>query len=622
MPSIGQIIPEYLNPHVMTVINDNTIIEDEVSVGETPVRALQVFTSPKGRDNVIIPFESVSEYLKEYGNPNINLYGQPGYMPYAYLGSNNARVYCMRVMPDDAAFSNVVIVAKVKVDDTVPASPKLIIKHQAQFFNDVNTQDDFIPSLEALVDEDPDVDGYATYPLLLIHSAGRGVYGDNLRIRISSHTQADKDNQYKNHRVEIFTTENGFEKLELFEGAFFMDAVRGLVKESYYIEDILNDNSSKVKAMVYYSSFEKIFDMYKADVDPDTTYTLETFDVITGVNKLTTIPEPKIQIDYISGDAVSLARVEGVTLSGGSDGVIAPTNPDGAARVAAMDALYISAFAGNIDKAILSKRRVPCEIIMDANYSDLVKKSLITLFLKRYDAFGFIDGGILSDTTAAIDWAEYMKDFGDRVFSKECQHFKMRDPFSGKIISLTTTYFLATKLPTHFQDIGNQVAFVGKDLAQLSGIVRNSLQPVIDADDLDIKEQLYLRRVNYFHTIAEGVYVRATQTTSQFSSSDTLWSDLSEENNMHVLLQMKRMVETYVSETHYKFADAEDRARFTSNVKDMFAPFIGSKVFELNVKFAMNTWESERSILHCYLDVKFRKMAKRGIIEIDINKNV
>ena len=115
--------------------------------------------------------------------------------------------------------------------------------------------------------------------------------------------------------------------------------------------------------------------------------------------------------------------------------------------------------------------------------------------------------------------------------------------------------------------------------------------------------------------IAEDNYVRGAQGTSQ-----AVWSDLSEQNNVAVLLEMKRMLEEFVSANLYNFAEAEDRIRFTEDATRMFADFRGNKVNSYEVYFDMNAFEEQRSILHCYLAVVFRIMSKRGIIEIDINK--
>ena len=85
---------------------------------------------------------------------------------------------------------------------------------------------------------------------------------------------------------------------------------------------------------------------------------------------------------------------------------------------------------------------------------------------------------------------------------------------------------------------------------------------------------------------------------------------------------MKRELETFVSKKLYNFAEPEDRKRFTEDADELLRPYNVTKVRSFEVHFDMNAFEEERSILHCYLAVVFKTMAKRGIIEIDINKRV
>jgi len=616
MPRTGQIIPGYLHPHVETYINDNTEFMEAVSAPAEGLRFINVFTSGKGRDGVILPFDTTTGYTEEYGNPNYKLYGQPGYMPYAALSSGQAKCWCMRVMPDDAAYSNVVVLAQVKVDSTDAANKKLNIKHKALFHNGLLSKDEFAALTDLMTEEDPDVDGYVTFPLFGVYSLGRGVYGDVFRIRMGAAPQEDKDNAYKNYILEVLTSEGGIKRKELFSGTLFADAVEA--NKTLFLEDLVNDvdsGSTKLGMYVNQEALGKIFEMYKT-VDPTTTITIETFDPITGKNKLG-VANPKIVFKNTETGAVSLDRVEGVPLSGGTDGSFAVGTATPEARETAINAAYVKAFNGEFDRAILSKRRTPAELILDANYEDTVKRALIGLLLKRYDAYGFIDGGILNTTTDAIAWAENMSGLGDRAFSKDCQHYMIRDPFSGKNIPMTTTYYYALQLPVHFRVSGNHIPFVGERVASLTGMVKNSLKPMIDADDVEVKEKLYELKVNYFECVSEGTYVRGTQGTSQL-----IWSDLSEENNMHVLLEMKRKLETLVGSLTYNFADPEDRQRFTETADRMFSDYKGTKVRTASVYFDMNPWETERSILHCYLAVTYRTLSKRGIIEIDINKRV
>ena len=133
----------------------------------------------------------------------------------------------------------------------------------------------------------------------------------------------------------------------------------------------------------------------------------------------------------------------------------------------------------------------------------------------------------------------------------------------------------------------------------------------------NVKEEFYKLRLNYYQAVAENKFIRGTQSTSQ-----NIWSDLTEENNMIVLLEMKRKLEDMVAKLTYNLAEPEDRKRFEEDAQRMFATYPGNKIREFAVEFKMSAWEEERSILHCYLSVVFRTMVKRGIIEIDINKRV
>jgi len=613
LPAIGQIIPKYTHPHTETFINDNTVFEEIVSEPESGIRFINVFASAKGRDGVVLKKKTYTDYIEEYGKPNYKLFGQPGYMPYASLRTFQAECNCMRIMPEDAAYANVVILAKVKVDTSVVNSPKLLIRHQAVSLVGLTDAAELSVKVELLKDTDPDEDDWLTYPLFGVYVLGRGIYGNTLRIRMSASPQADIDNGYKNYRFEILDSDGGLVRKELFTGSLFTDALVG--SNTLFIEELINDSetgSNKIGFYVSDNSLSEILDMYNTSVAPDANLTLQTFDIITA-RSMTATTLSDIVISKTVDD-VSLDDVSGILLSGGTDGSFS-IDADAGTRETAIDDAYIKAFTEN--KVLLSKRRTPADLILDANYSDDVKRALISFITKRYDAYGFIDGGILETPTDAISWAESMASLSDRVFSKECNHYYIKDPFSGKSIPMTITYFYASQLPLHFKTNGNNIPFQGEKYAKLTGFVKNSLKPVIDADDDDIKEEIYNLKVNYFECIAENTFIRGVQGTSQ-----NVWSDLSEEHNMHVLLELKRKVEALVASKSYNFAEKEDRVEFTEIAERIFSPYRGKKVREIEIYFDMNPFEEERSILHCYMAVIYKTIAKRGIIEIDINKRV
>ena len=533
-------------------------------------------------------------------------------MPYGALSTLMAECYCLRLMPNNAAYANVVILAKIKVDTTILTTPKLIVRHQAVVLNQFIAKNEFSSLVESLRVIDPDEDGWVTYPLFGMYILGRGIYGNTYRMRVSAAPQADSDNGYKNYIIEILDSEGGLTRKEIFTGSFNTEATYN--NETLSIEDLINSvdkGSNKVGLYVSERSFAEILNIYNASVAVEPV-TIDTFDIITGKD-LSGLSIGNILISNTEVDT-PLDRIDGVVLSGGTDGTFS-TNGLAGVREQAIDNEYINAFTNNL--VIRSKRRTPAELILDANYSNEVKRALINLITTRYDAKGFIDSGILESGTDAIEYAESMSSLGDRIFSKECQHYYIKDPFGGKNIPMTITYFLATHLPIHLKTNGNHIPFVGKTYAKLSGHVYDSLKPNIDADDNGTKEALYNLRVNYFETIGEDNFIRGVQGTSQ-----NVWSDLSEEHNMYVLLELKRIIEDHVASKRYNFAEVEDRNSFTEMADRLISPYRGKKLRTATVYFAMSPFEELRSILHCYLASIFKTINKRGIVEIDINKRV
>lgn len=631
MPRAGQIVPEYLTPHVKTYINDNSLFNDSAAIpSEDGVRLLCVFASAKGEDGVVKAMTSVSDYLEEYGTPNFNLYGQPCYMPYAALSSGNAKCYCMRVMPETATYANVVISAHTKVEENATTGAKEFkVKFVATPVTNVTDKSTMLLQMQNLETLPPDVTstGYNVFPLFAVSAKGRGQYGNALHIRLVSDSLMNSDNDFMNYIFEVLDSSNGTLVVkEHHRGSFDYNAV--VEYTSLFMDDAVNDptnGSSKIDFVTYTEGFTALYDAYAAFITEanGTATPYNSVDLFTGYNKNGSVMTGYV-VDNTAADFAALDSTIGVVLSGGDDSTFAAnytsTMVDGAAtptRQEAIDAAYIKAFNGDYDHDIRSKRCTPCELILDANYSEEVKLKLAEMALDRYDARCVIDAGLLTTTTAAVNWVTKLniKAVDNFIISKECQHYKIRDPFTGRAIPVTATYYLAENLPTHYKTFGNHVPFVGSGYAQLTNHIRNSLKPAIDADNLEVKEALYTNHCNFFECISEDNYVRGVQTTSQ-----SVMSDLSEENNVAVLLEMKRMLEEFVAARLYNFAEAEDRIRFTEDATRMFSDYRGSKVYSYEVYFDMNAFEQQRSILHCYLAVQFRTIAKRGIIEIDINK--
>ena len=127
MPQTTQIVPKFSFPYVETVINDNTLVDNTVDTNnvDPTVKYIFAFMSGKGEDNVFIRKRSVDSFKSTYGDSNYKKYGQPLMMPINVLGRNNTSVWCMRVMPENAAYANTLLALAYRADaeDAYPDEP-------------------------------------------------------------------------------------------------------------------------------------------------------------------------------------------------------------------------------------------------------------------------------------------------------------------------------------------------------------------------------------------------------------------------------------------------------------------------------------------------------------------
>ena len=239
------------------------------------------------------------------------------------------------------------------------------------------------------------------------------------------------------------------------------------------------------------------------------------------------------------------------------------------------------------------------------------------LCIARNDGLVYLDAGIISPLTinnvnSLIKRFESMSN--DNKISRYIQHYYIKEPTSKKRIPVTISYFLAYQYTNHVIDNGTHIPFV-KSYARLSGHIRDSLYPTVDNYEYNFKEILTENRFNYFETIGDNIFQRATQNTAQSKISDLL-----EENNIATLYELKRSIENDITNRLYDFSDADVRSSFKDYEDARFASWKNSKIKDFSIDFRMNEWEADRSILHCYLSVTFRGLMKRAILEIDINK--
>ena len=375
--------------------------------------------------------------------------------------------------------------------------------------------------------------------------------------------------------------------------------------------------------------------------------TLETFDPIHGLalgetsemqqfiyftqkmtDEVDTDADDYDENDYTESDIIDLDDVRGVRLNGGTNGYFddprTVTEYDKEGRPHEVkwtvqqeyDNAYNNAWNGTFDKRILTAKRIFAHAIFDANYNYEVKCTIAALAQNRNDAIFYMDTGIRA-SFGDLELNEMIKqysNFANRLVSKNVHHFYTRDPITKKRIPVTITYFLADAYWKHRMNNGIHIPFV-KTNCQLTGHIKNSLTPTVEDYEIELKECLVENNFNYFETVEDNVYQRATQNTSQ-----TILTDLTEESNVTILYEAKRIIEKDINDSLYDFNEADVRTRFREYEIEKFRDWNSKYVESIDIQFKANRWELERSILHCYVSIVFRGIYKRAIVEIDINR--
>ena len=269
---------------------------------------------------------------------------------------------------------------------------------------------------------------------------------------------------------------------------------------------------------------------------------------------------------------------------------------------------------------IASKNKFPTNLILDANFSPEVKQQIAALTEKRGDCACILDCGInIKTKMSPITYVKNNLDSYVRHRNEQIDAIcgKIRDPYSRKLVTVTNTALLAAGYPNHWAEYGGKhIPLSGNNYGVISGFIKNTIYPVYDEDiDSDIMDELCEERINFARINANQQIIRATQTTRQ-----TISSNLSEANNVFILLDIKRDCEKLCATYDYNFSEAEDIVRFNKDAETVLTSYSDSQVRSIEASFDKNDWEAERGILHLYVAMEHKDLVKTSIIEIDVNR--
>ena len=475
---------------------------------------------------------------------------------------------------------------------------------EATYIATLNTSAKYSSVTSTLVDDVISDAGIGVAPILITTNEDNieDIYDAYVKFVTELHT--DAESQYATLKTELGVTDA---------------MLAGLEKLPADIDKTKLEKLKKLGTLVEESTTESI---------PE----LDSFDLMLGKTVAKNTKIPFLTLDTATTNdladttetVVDFGSATGVPLKNGTNGAFDKprdtVNADGSHTPGTVEDeitdAFVKAFSGNIDRKIKGPNRMRVTAFFDANYPYEVKKAIANIALLRQSSFCYLDCGIVSSLSASSLDSLYTKYsiFDAYNASINLHDFITRESNTNKKYRVTISYFLASNFVNHYSNVGFQIPMVNS-YAQLTGAENESMEPVIEEYDSDVMEYLNDNHINYFVCIDENVFQRGTQNTSQISATD-----LVEENNVLILLNLKRTIEADAREQIYNFADSSIRSSFISYEKAKFAPWVGNIVESFDMSFAVSRYEFENSILHCYVSVVFRGLTKRVIIEIDLNK--
>jgi len=624
-------------PGTEIVLIDNTIYQEEndTTVATPDFNGIQVGFSAFGRDNVLLYYTSKEQFLAENGNPNYKLYGQSAYNACAALATNQCGMYFMRLMPEDATVPNFTVMARVRaavadetsVDDVVgdmeDTGMRLYVDFTKRVIEGCTSERELKTKLAALYDTSGAVDeeGWTELPLFSFWSRGRGAGGNSLRIKFVDALDYDLyyEGQTREYTIQVLRPTTS--------GLAVIDSQTGMIDESamditddhnpsQFIEDRINDveyGSNYINMMFHSDSWDTIVRMYNSVADNNYQTTVDMLDIIFG-RMVSGEPNPYLVLP--NAYTLNVQAVDGIALEGGSDGAFATADAE-----RAKEEMLIKAFAGDVDSAIKSKFASPADFNLDANYSDSVKRQMAALaILRKYDAMTYLDSGLLEQTGEYSNWLVSMRDVYAYNLVKECGMYEWRDnEFTGKLIPLTMTHWLARKLPVHMS-INSLTTPMAKDNCMLVGgtdFVTGTFRPVIDPDNETVKNIFWKFKSNVYESVGRNRFQRAWAITTCQELSDR-----ADEFNEYILHRAVAIAYAIMNSKIYKIGEESDRIAYQKHAEKEIKYQLGNFLRSVTVEFVMTAKDEKQNRMRLKLRLVYKTVIHRGIVEIYLDPRV
>lgn len=641
---------EFLHPSLNTRIVDRSFVT-QTAQGTTKLYA--AILAERGEHNTFLKINTPDEYINEYGEPNVTLYGQAGYNVIEWVRAGGEAVV-IRCLPDNAQYANNALVAYIGHD----ATKKLVYPKSEPVYEfdpgkvplkvtDLTQIDDFLS--DVLVSALPTADSsgaVVAVPLLVMHSKSKGAWYsyrntntdfNNFGWKLEVINNLDRTFSFRTYELN-FTAKNDNGDDILIEGPFIVSLdkfAKDKSRESMYIADVVNKYSKYFKCKINQNNVDMLAAYLRNSVNVSPlnmdiifgqerklgSTTFSTYHtgitVTTGsTSAITTTPAlPATTFGKTIGLNTYSTKESGTQLlSNGSNNTSTSGNPRGLFGVDSITGseLIVAAYNGELNPAILDKLQYPIDVVLDANYDSNTKIAIQNFIEQRGDCVAMLDVNFqatVADTLNArsANAGLQMSDYRIAIFG---QDFIIGDSYNGLDIKVTSPYFLAKKIPAIDNAFGIQYPFVGPRRGVISGFKAINFLPT----EFD-KEDLYLSQINYVEKDPKRVNF-GSQLTSQVQNSA-----LSDINNVRALLRLKREVEYIMAEYRFEFNDKITLEDANYELNQYLQKWIANRTCQsISGKVFRSDYDRQQKIARVNIELVFTGVIERIFTTIVINR--
>ena len=613
----------------------------------------------KGRDNELIFVGSRSEFISEWGSPNITHfgknYGQGPYIAYNFLGESGS-LYWMRCLPEDAAFANIKLDAILGPTD---ASASIVIS----YVDGINTKTELKTRLTS---------SGTTFPIAMLYPIGRGAYYNQIGIRLTAYSNPTVFGVYV---LDIYEKQTDGQDviIESFNVSFEPTATDS-AGDSLFITNILATYSQILRCEMvlpngeYTDGYKKTVKVYDKnlgfivinttsssasisdnkqdftdwDTTPETGYAkyaitakdgkgitiwgwlgattnvdgtaigvfpernltgatkgwsgdVANFDTASNINYYIQVSIANLSAPFISSEPVPLRK--------GSDGSLRDST--GAIVPQEAESLLEQAYSGLIDDDILDTENIYFTLVYDAGYPTDVKTAISTLCQTRRDCVAIVDNGDNSTFNNAIAARSNNHPYNTFYLALYECFSKVSDAFTGEDVWFSPMYHMSYLLPRNDN--------VGELWYAAAGFQRGAIDTIKELrfnPRLGQRDQMYLKQLNPIVKFSAG-YVVWGQLTSQARPSA-----LQDLNIVRLVLYCKRALEQFCRFFIFEQNDPITWGQVSSNITAFLEAIKNRRGLDsYSVEVGASDYERKTKKFH----VNVRLQPTRVVEQIELN---